>query len=46
MNKEKYLALVIFPDNTELNDAFWDRGDFERLAIFGMFLEERGVFEG
>jgi hypothetical protein len=36
-----YLALVIFPDNTELNDAFWDRGDFESLAIFGMFLEER-----
>jgi hypothetical protein len=46
MNKEKYLALVILPDNTELNDAFWDGGDFERLAIFGMFLKERGVFEG
>ena len=46
MGKEEYLALVIFPDNTELNDAFWDGSDFERLAIFGVFLEERGVFEG
>lgn len=46
MNKREYLALVIFPDNTELNDAFGNGGDFERLAIFGMFLKERGVFEG
>lgn len=40
------LALVVFPDYTEVDDAFGDGGDFKGGAVFGVFLEEGGVFEG
>jgi hypothetical protein len=35
------LSLVIFPENTELDDSFGDLGDRERALVFGMPLEER-----
>lgn len=40
------LALVIFPDNAELDDAFGDGGDLERLLVFWVLLEERRVLKG
>ena len=40
------LALIILPNNTELDDAFRDRDDFEGLLVFGVLLEEGGVFKG
>lgn len=40
------LAFVVFPDNTELNDAFWDRGNLEGSSVFGMLFEESAVLEG
>jgi hypothetical protein len=40
------LVLVIFPDDTELDDAFWDGGDLESFLVFGVLLEEGGVLEG
>jgi hypothetical protein len=36
---------VILPDNAELNHPLWDRSDFERSAVFGLFREERTVLE-
>jgi hypothetical protein len=40
------LALVIFPDDTELNDTLGDGGDLEGLLVLGVLLEEGGVLEG
>jgi hypothetical protein len=41
-----WLSLVVLPDNAELNDALWDRGNGERLSVLWVLLEERGVLEG
>jgi len=40
------VVLVIFPDNTELDDALGDRDDLEGGLVFGVLFEECGVFEG
>lgn len=40
------LVLVIFPDDTELDDAFWDGGDLEGFLVFWVLLEEGRVLEG
>lgn len=40
------LTLVVFPDHAEVDDALGYGGDFEGSAVFGVFLEEGGVFEG
>lgn len=40
------LVLVIFPDDTELDDAFWDGGDLESFLVFWVLLEEGRVLEG
>lgn len=41
-----WLELVIFPDNTELDDSLWDCDYFERSLVFWMLFEEGGVLEG
>lgn len=40
------LALVVLPDDTELDDALRDSSDLESLLVFGVLLEEGGVLEG
>jgi hypothetical protein len=40
------LVLVIFPDDTELDDAFGNRDDLEGGLVLGLLLEEGAVFEG
>ena len=40
------LALVIFPDDTELDDSFGDCGDLKRLFVFWVLFEERGMLKG
>jgi hypothetical protein len=40
------LALVIFPDDTELNNALGNGGDLESLLVLGVLLEEGAVLEG
>lgn len=40
-----HLAFVVFPHDAELNDALRDRGHLQCFSVFGVFLEERGVFE-
>jgi hypothetical protein len=40
------LALVIFPDNSELNDTLGDGGNLESLLVLWVLLEEGGVLEG
>jgi hypothetical protein len=40
------LALVILPDDTELDDAFGNGGNFESLFVLGVLLEERGRLKG
>jgi len=40
------LVLVIFPDDTELDDALWDGGDLECFLVFGVLLEKGRVLEG
>lgn len=39
------LALVIFPDDSELDDAFWDGGDLEGFLVLRVLVEEGGVLE-
>jgi len=39
------LALVVLPDDAELDDALRDADDREGLLVFGVLLEEGGVFE-
>jgi hypothetical protein len=41
-----YLAFVIFPDDTELNDTLGNGHDLEGLAVLGLLLEKSGVLEG
>jgi len=40
------LKLVIFPDDTELDDPLWNGNDLESFLVFRVLFEERGVFEG
>lgn len=40
------LAVVIFPDDAELDDALGDGGDLEGSLVLGVLLEEGGVLEG
>lgn len=40
-----WLEVVVFPDNTELDDALWDCDDLKGGLVFGVFLEEGGVLE-
>lgn len=40
------LSLVIFPDDTELDDAFGNGDDLQCGLVFGLLLEESAVFEG
>ena len=40
------LALVVLPDDTELDDTLRDGDDGQSLAVFGVLLEESGVLEG
>lgn len=40
------LVVVVFPDDTELDDAFWDGGDLEGFLVFWVLLEEGRVLEG
>ena len=35
-----HLALVVFPDNAELNDSFRDRGNLQRGLVLWVLLEE------
>lgn len=35
------LSLVIFPNNTELNDALWNLDDIKSTLVIGVGLEER-----
>jgi len=41
-----WLVLVIFPDDTELDDSLWDGDDLQGGSVFGILLEKGGVFEG
>ena len=41
-----WLKLVVFPDNTELDDTLWDGDDLQCGLVFRVLLEERGVLEG
>lgn len=43
---KSYLALVILPDDSELNDPLRDRGDLQGLAVLGLLLEQRRVLQG
>jgi hypothetical protein len=40
------LALVVLPDNAELDDALGDGNDFECLLVLGVLLEDGGALEG
>jgi hypothetical protein len=40
------LSLVVFPYNSELDDALGDGDDLEGRSIFGLLVEEGRVFEG
>lgn len=39
------VAVVVLPDNTELNDTLGDGGNGEGSAVLGVLLEEGGVLE-
>lgn len=41
-----HLALVVLPDDAELQDALGNLGDSESLGILGLFLEERSESGG
>jgi hypothetical protein len=40
------LALVIFPDDRELNNALWDGNDLESGFILWVLFENGAFFEG
>lgn len=40
------LALVVLPDNTELNDALWNGGDLQGSLVLWVLLEQGAVLEG
>ena len=39
------LALVVFPDTSELDDALGNGGDLEGFLVFWVLLEKSGVLE-
>jgi len=39
-------ALVVLPDNAELDDALRDRGNFESLLVLRVLLKKGGGVEG
>lgn len=39
------LEVVVFPDDTELDDTLRDGSDLESLAVLWVLLKKRGVFE-
>jgi hypothetical protein len=39
-------ALVVLPDDTELDDALGDGGDLEGLLVLGVLVEERRRLKG
>jgi hypothetical protein len=41
-----WLVLVIFPDDAELDDSFWDGDDLQGGLVFRLLLKKGGVFEG
>lgn len=45
MREEAYLAFVIFPDDTELNNTLGNGDDLEGFAVLGLLLEKSGVLE-
>jgi hypothetical protein len=40
------LALVIFPDDSKLDDSLRDLGHSQSLLVLGVLLEQAGVLEG
>jgi hypothetical protein len=40
------LVLVVFPDNSELDDALGNGDDLEGGLVFGVLFEEGAVFKG
>lgn len=40
------VAIVVFPDNSELDDTLGDGSDLEGGAVLGVLLKERAVLEG
>ena len=40
------LKLVIFPDDTELDDPLGNRNDLKSFLVFRVLFEKRGMFEG
>lgn len=40
------LALVVLPDNTELDDTLGNGGDLKCAPVLGVLLEQRAVLEG
>ena len=40
------LALVVLPDNAELDDTLRDSGDLESLPVLGVLLEDGRVLKG
>jgi hypothetical protein len=40
------LALVVLPDDAELDDALGDGDDLESLPVLGVLLEDGGAFQG
>jgi hypothetical protein len=43
--KKSYLAFIIFPDNTELDDTLRNGDDLKSLAELRLLLEKSGVLE-
>jgi hypothetical protein len=40
------LELIIFPDDTELNDSLGNCDDLQSFLVLGVLFEKRGMFEG
>jgi hypothetical protein len=40
------IALVVFPDYTELDDTLGDRDNLKSLLVLGVLLEDGGALEG
>jgi hypothetical protein len=40
------VAVVIFPDDTELDYSLRDRDDFEGYTVLGVLCEQRAIFKG
>lgn len=41
-----HLPLVVFPDDSKLNDSFGDGSNLEGSLVFRVLFEEGGIFEG